>query len=126
MNVDAIDPSVRQDISDYLQLDEQALYGLIPPHLPEYAGTAFMNDGQERAGREAFEARVAPIRSKLCDEWKLCARMKDPSFDDGVKMVVMIGDVIAACTGGIPPFLAASLLLKIGLRKFCSCTPSAS
>jgi hypothetical protein len=121
MPFENLDPSAKQDIMDYLQLDESALYGLIPPHLSEYSGTMFMNEGQEKAGQKAFEDRLPPIRAKLCDEWKLCARMKDPSFDDGVKLVVMIGDVIATCAGGIPPFLAASLLVKIGLRRVCEC-----
>lgn len=121
MPFENLEPTAQQDIRDYLQLDERTLYGLIPPYLPEYSGTVFMSEGQEDAGKRAFEDRLPSIRAELCDEWKLCARMKDPSFDDSVKLVVMIGDVIAASAGGIPPFLAASLLVKIGLRKVCDC-----
>jgi hypothetical protein len=124
VNTDELHPSVREEISDYMQLDIDALYGLIPPFLPEYSGTLFSNEGQEGAGKKAFEARLPRFKEKLCTEWKLCEKMKDPNFEDGVKLAVIIGDVIAATTGGIPPFLAASLLIKIGLRRVCECKPS--
>jgi hypothetical protein len=110
-----------EDIRDYLSLDEQDLYELIPGFLPEYEGTNFMTEGQRAAGKKAFEQRVNAIKKTLCHDWQLCSRLKDPNFDDTVKLVVMVGDVIAACSGGIPPFLAASIIAKIGIRNFCNC-----
>ena len=113
--------SEREEISDYLSLNEDLLYSLIPPFLPEYRGTLFMTEGQIVAGKQAFEERKPMLRTTLCDEWKLCEKMRDPSFEDTVRLISTIGDVIALHTGGIPPFLVGSLLIKIGVRKFCNC-----
>ena len=121
MNEQPISQAVREEINDCLQLDEDALYSLIPPHLPEYRGAVFMTPGQIEAGKKEFEKRTVTLRERLCKEWNLCAKIKDPSVDDAVKLVVTIGDVIAIHTGGIPPFLVSSLLVKIGLRRFCNC-----
>ncbi len=67
------------------------------------------------------------LHEKICGEWRLCDKIEDVvHFKDAVNLVVVVGDAISAVTVGIPPVLVASLLVKIGLRKFCGCTQQAA
>lgn len=109
----------RKQIEKYLQLDEAYLYSLIPPYLEP--GGIYDFQGQVSAGKRLFESMQSSIRARLCEEWALCAKIDHPSFKDATNIVVVIGDVLSTTISGIPPFLVASLLVKIGLRKFCEC-----
>jgi len=108
----------RARIGKYLQLDEEQLYSV----LASYTETSIFDPaGQRAAGKQIFEKLQATLHMRLCDEWGLCAKLKDESVKEATNVVVVIGDVIAAHVVGLPPFLIASLLVKIGLRQFCKC-----
>jgi len=108
----------RARIGKYLQLDEEQLYSVLASNLEN---VLFDPAGQRAAGRQIFEKLQATLRTRLCDEWGLCTKLDDESVKDATNVVVIIGDVIAAHVGGLPPFLIASLLVKIGVRRFCKC-----
>ena len=109
----------RNEIDKYLQLDEEYLYSLIPPHLESDIFYDF--NGQIEAGKKAFTAMETTIQTRLCDDWELCNKIDDPHLADITNLVVVIGDVLSTTVSGLPPFLVASLLVKTGLRKFCGC-----
>jgi hypothetical protein len=111
----------RERIARYLELEEENLYSVLAAYAEELRGTMFDPAGQRKAGREIFEKLEAGLRTRLCDEWGLCAKVEDASVKDATSLVVVVGDVISAGVIGFPPFLVASLLVKIGLRKFCKC-----
>jgi hypothetical protein len=116
-----IAPKDRERIAKYLQLDEEHLYSVLASHAEELRGTVFDPAGQQKAGRRVFEKLEEGLRTRLCDEWGLCAKLETADLKDATNLVVLIGDVIAVHVGGLPPFLVASLLVKIGLRRFCRC-----
>jgi hypothetical protein len=109
----------RSRIGKYLQLDEDQLYSVLATYTDK--NSVFDPAGQRAAGKRAFARLEATLHARLCDEWGLCARLKEESVKDATNVVVIIGDVIAAHVVGLPPFLIASLLVKIGLRQFCKC-----
>jgi hypothetical protein len=111
----------RERIEKYLQLDEKHLYSVLATHAEELRGKIYDPAGQQADGKRVFEGLEAGLRTRLCDEWGLCAKLEDASVKDATNLVVIIGDVIAARVIGLPPFLVASLLVKIGLRRFCKC-----
>ena len=121
MDIRAISQLEQEEISNYLALDEELLYSLIPPYLPEYQNTVFAPEGQITAGKKTFKSMEKQLHKKLCKQWKLCKRIDDPTFEDTTKLIVLIGDVIATPAVGVPPFLIASIVVKIGVREFCNC-----
>ena len=116
-----IDPREHEEITKYLMLDENMLYSLIPPYFPEYEGTLFTMEGQIDAGREKFQTLRPRLRVKICEEWELCKKIDDSILQDEVNLVIAIADILSTITTGIPPFLVASILVRIGLRNFCNC-----
>jgi hypothetical protein len=116
-----ISPSEREEIENYLFLDEELLYSLIPAYAPEYDNTRFSPHGQTAAGRKIFQSMQQELYNLLCKEWKLCKQLDDPTLQDTTQLVVLIGDLISTTAVGIPPFLIASILVKIGVREFCNC-----
>jgi hypothetical protein len=125
-----INEKEREEIEEYLFLDEPELYSLITPYFSSEPGiiTGFETEGQIRAGRKKFNELKPFLYKKICQEWKLCEKIDNPSLQDNLNLVVALSDILATTTititgvtGTMPPFLIATILLKIGLRKFCNC-----
>jgi hypothetical protein len=121
MEIRKIGEEEREEIEKYLMLDDSWLYSLIPPYLPEYKHTEFAPEGQIEAGKNKFQELKQRLYVKICKEWDICKKIDHPMFDDELNLVVVIGDAISTVSMSIPPFLIASIILKIGLRKFCDC-----
>jgi hypothetical protein len=113
--------AAKREIEEYLELDLDALYSLIPPFVPEHKGAVFMTQGQIEAGRTEFEKLVDNLRHVLCAEWGLCKRIKSDQYKDTIQLVSAMADTIAVHSGFVPPFLAASIIFKFGVRHFCGC-----
>jgi hypothetical protein len=111
----------RELIGRYLRLDEETLYSVLAAQAEGLRGYVFDAAGQKAAGKRIFNELKAGLRTRLCDEWHLCAKLDDASLKDATNLVVVVGDVVSAGVTGVPPFLVASLLVKIGLRQFCKC-----
>jgi hypothetical protein len=122
MPVREFSPGERERVEKYLLLDEEHLYSLIPPYLLEFDGTVFQTEGQVEAGRRWFAALRPRLEQKLCDEWQMCKKIDDPDFEDAAKVVVILGDALATVVAGVPPVLVSSIIVRIGLRRFCDCT----
>lgn len=121
MEIRGFNPGERERAERYLLLDEEQLYPLIPPYLTEYDHTRFSPDGQREAGRTWFEAIRGSLEQKLCDEWRMCRTIGRPEFADAAALVVVIGDAIATTVAGVPPVLVATIIVRMGVRRFCDC-----
>src|SRR5262245_18152614 len=122
MQIREFAPGERQRAEKYLLLDQEQLYSLIPQYLEEYQGTLFAPDGQREAGRTWFAAIRVRLEHTVCEEWQMCRRINDPNFEDMAKLVLVIGDAVTTVTTGVPPFLVASIIVRMGLRNFCGCS----
>lgn len=123
MEIQEIDENLREEIEQYLFLDEDDLYSLLSAYSDKYKGVFFSPEGQKEAGKEEFQTLSKPLYQQICQKWKLCEKIDDPVLADNVNLVVAIADIIAPLAIGFPPFVIASILVKIGLRKFCNCSP---
>ena len=108
----------RQEIEEYLSLDEDLLYSLIPPFV---STDAYSPVGQVEDGKREFERIKPSLYEAVCVNWNCCSKIDDPALQDNINLVVALADTIASPTIGIPPFIIATILVKIGLRRFCKC-----
>lgn len=115
--------SDRQHIQRLLRLDVDGLYSLLPAYDKAHEGTLFSPEGQNKAGREIFESLRQQIHKKICIEWEYCKKRPMEQYQDSVMLVASVADVLSALSTGIPPFVIAALVVKIGLRTFCGCDP---
>lgn len=111
----------RRRVQQYLTLDTDDLVALIPPSLPEYKGTLFAPEGQVHAGWKEFEKLKSKLTTVLCVEWELCSKIKSEQYKDAVNLIAAMADVIAAHSGFVPPFLASTIIFKMGVRQLCKC-----
>jgi len=124
--MEPIDEASKTEVERYLSLDIEELYSLIPDYMPEHSGKMFSPDARKSVGKEVIQRLSAELKRAICQEWGYCKRRNDPHFNDSVRLTVAIGDVVTVACGLIPPFLISSLLIKLGLAKFCDCKTSES
>jgi hypothetical protein len=121
MEIREIDENLREEIEQYLFLDEDDLYSLIPPYSDKYKDALFAPTGQIEAGKKEFQALLEPLYQQICHEWNLCQKIDDPILADNVNLVLTIAYIIAPLVVGLPLYIIASILVKIDLTKFCDC-----
>ncbi len=122
MKIRDVSESEREEIEEYLFLDDNDLYSLLPAYSEKYKGTVFAPEGQIKAGKEEFKGIQRSVHSKICLEWQFCQKADDALLGDYINLVVVIADLIAPVVMQFPPFIIASILVKIGIRKFCNCS----
>jgi|ERR1700730_11191565 hypothetical protein len=121
MNKADIDPQTRKEIIEYLSLEEEDFYPILGAYSAAQ-GTLFSPRGQIEAGKRYFSSIRHDLHQKICVEWNLCAKIADPRWGDGVQLAAVLGDIVSTVAVGVPPLIIASLIVKIGVRSFCSCT----
>jgi hypothetical protein len=120
-NMSEMTDAQRRRVAQYMSLDTDALVSLIPPYLPRYEGSLFAPVGQVRAGWEEFDKLKLILTPILCVDWDLCRKIKSKQYEDAVSLISAIADVIAAHSGFVPPFLASTIIVKMGVRRLCNC-----
>jgi hypothetical protein len=118
MTFDPTGAALRSKIADYLQLDETDLFSVVGVYAAA-PGTCFSPQGQIETGKTAFEKLRASLKSKLCDEWDLCSKLKEDRYNDPINLIAAIGDAIAGLTIGVPPLVISTLIFKMGIRQLC-------
>jgi len=114
----------RRRVEQYLSLETDDLVSLIPPFLPDYQHSMFSPEGQEAAGWKEFNKLKDTLTHVLCVQWGLCHRIKSDQFKDAIDLISAMADVIAVHSGFVPPFLASTILFKMGVRQLCKCPES--
>jgi hypothetical protein len=111
----------RAKIEELLSLPADGLFSILPAYSPEYEHTSFAPEGQLKAGRQIFERLRARLHQLVCIEWDYCEKRRSDKYQDPVVLVASVADVISASLTGVPPFVVSTLLVKIGLSRFCEC-----
>ncbi|MCY7275906.1 MAG: hypothetical protein LH702_19750 [Phormidesmis sp. CAN_BIN44] len=111
----------KQEIEEYLSLDENLLYSLIPPYLEE--GRLYSPEGQIEEGKRKFDELKPSLYENICINWDCCSKIDAPALQDNINLIATLADIVAVASSsiGIPPFIIATILVKIGLRRFCKC-----
>ena len=113
--------SERDYIASLLAKDFDELYMLIAQGDPSNADVLFAPTQARAKGERTFKDLLAPLRKKICTEWKYCSRRHDPELQDNVTLVASLADVVSTIIGGIPANIVAALLVKKGLTALCRC-----
>jgi hypothetical protein len=111
----------KRRIERYMLLDANDLVALIPSYLPEYRETLFAPEGQRNAGWREFDRLKSVVVPILCVDWNLCKKIKSEQYKDAISLISAIADIIAAHSGFVPPFLASTIIFKMGVRQLCKC-----
>lgn len=119
-DIEMINEHSRQKIENLMSLDENDLYSLLPAYCSEYDNTAFREEGQIKAGKKIFDSTLLKVKEKVCIEWNACEKVKNNDFADTITLIASIADIIMGIVGTIPPFVIATLMVKIGITKICN------
>ena len=46
--------------------------------------------------------------------------VRQAELDDATNLAIVIGDAIATTVTGVPPLLVATIIGRIGVRRFCN------
>ena len=114
----------RAELEKLLGKDIDELLVLLAQSDPEHAETMFSSDEARDAGRRRFEQLSAPLRRRICDEWRYCEKKANGDLTDHVEIAVTVADLITTVVGGLPVALVTALVMKRGLNQLCGCGAS--
>lgn len=87
----------------------------------DYAPSAGVLDesetDQKQKGIRIFEMRSSELRDLLCSQQEAIASKIQ---GDPMQLAVVIADLVASSTIGLAPFIVSALIVRIGLKHYCS------
>ena len=103
-------------------MDEDELYYELAIWLPESSMAMHGPSALQNLGRRRFADLRMSLYRRICLEAQFCSKLDDPQINDAVTLVSTLADVIASSTIGVPvpAIVLASLIVRMGIRKFCS------
>lgn len=108
----------RTTIETYLSHTEDMLYAeLAPPQRDLFTDLQVA----AKAGQQEFERHRQKLYQRICVQEDICTKLGNPELSDKINLIIAIGDIVAASAIGIPPFIVATLIVRMGVRKFCQC-----
>jgi hypothetical protein len=117
-------PNEHDRIARLLNQSPTRLYIELALESPEHKGALYSEAQSEQIGRGIFQRLEQQLFEVVCTKWRYCAKHEDPRFFDSVTLVASLADIISVTVTGVPPFVVAALLFKIGLETFCKCQPA--
>lgn len=88
-----------------------------------------MRGGGTMRGFGSLWSSVEPrLRQKICGEWNWCARRENYTFQNQETLVIALAEMLTNrfMPQNVPVVLLASIAVKVGLDKFCACSPAPS
>jgi hypothetical protein len=124
-------------IQEYLQMDISQIQNIIAKSYIDYSISQAESSLAEKGiytsivkppssafdqiFHEWFNSIYERLQRKLCIEWDLCKKIDDKIYEDEIALITGIADIVVDIVVGVPPITVSVLLVKIGLKKFCSC-----
>jgi len=81
----------------------------------------FSPKSEEKIGRGFMKVNKENLEKLICQKLDYCNKVKDDKFNDKANLIIALTDVIATGYIGVPPVAITSIILKIGLDKYCEC-----
>ncbi|MBN2081933.1 hypothetical protein JW859_06965 [bacterium] len=72
-------------------------------------------------GRQIWDLITDRIYQAVCVKWEYCKKRDDPRFNTPAAIIIAVTDIIVGLQIGFTPVTAASLIVRLGLDKFCKC-----
>ncbi len=82
-------------------------------------------DPASRGPAEVWDKVAAPLRQRLCDEWKYCKVRQDARWENDLDLAAVVLSVLTVRVLHLPVpadlALIATIVVKRGLDLFCGC-----
>jgi len=101
---------------EYLNRSLEDLLSELGTHVPRIRG--------EKKSKHNFWKSIEPVlRQRVCIDWKWCHQREKLNFQNLEDLVVVLAEALTGLVipSSIPLMLIASILVKIGVDKFCQC-----
>ncbi len=89
-----------------------------------------MRGGATRGLGSLWNSLQPSLRQKICVEWNWCERRQDYTFQNQEALAIVLAEILSNrfMPQNVPVVLLASIMVKLGLDKFCDCgkVPSAA
>ncbi|NUO79892.1 hypothetical protein HUU05_07430 [candidate division KSB1 bacterium] len=89
-----------------------------------------MRSGATRGLGSLWNSLQPSLRQKICVEWNWCERRQDYTFQNQETLAIVLAEILSNrfMPQNAPVVLLASIMVKLGLDKFCDCgkVPSAA
>ena len=112
-----IKPEEEFEILEYLKLDEDLLCGML-------ARKFSRSNDLVSEGKRILEEIDESLFQKVCNEMEYCKNKSQFNYMDTKSLAIMLYqniDSIPYKESNIPKAILATILVKIGLSRFCKC-----
>ena len=103
-------------IKDY-SLDE--LYSELFTTSEEGQGMLGAPGVRKLKGKSIFSRYEKALKNEVCDKWNACLKIKQ--YKNILELSASVATIIAPVIPQLSPFVAAMIISKIGIKKFCNC-----
>ncbi len=114
-------PSERKEFDFYFQLDQDTLFMFIGRSADGGRGILFSPEAAKECGESWWSNIQKDLHDRICIDWEYCKKSNDKRLQEKYTLAVTVADIISSLLIGIPPFAVVSLIMKMGLDKFCDC-----
>ena len=74
----------------------------------------------EKNGRKVFDALLPKIRTRVCDDWRGCEKLK-LNNDETATALLLADWFITAKVAAFPVATLTVLTMRIGIKRLCGC-----
>jgi len=111
-----------KEINFFLNKDEQELYTILSSYSTNQVEIReLVPEETNEKGEKEFSKIEQILFNKICIEWGYCKQLQKQTFKENENLIIAILDIVSSLTIGFPPTLITAILLKKGLKNFCSC-----
>ena len=93
--------------------------------LPDLMAELALYDEPTKGPGDTWQKIAAPLRQRLCTEWKWCAVRQEAQFENDYDLLVAVFTVLTSRVLHLPldvdMALISAILVKRGLDHFCGC-----
>jgi hypothetical protein len=116
-----VNESVRAEIEFFLGHPENQLQAMLGGYHKRQLEFVGLLPKRVRPGNMWAQLYEPLLYGKLCVQEDMCAQLASVGSMDEVTLTLHIGDLICSLLWKLPPFMAAALLVKTGITRFCHC-----
>jgi hypothetical protein len=74
---------------------------------------------RSRKGQSLFNRVLPKLRECVCDQWGACEKIEQ--YQNLIQLSEVLATLISPVVPQISPAVAAVIIVKMGLSKFCNC-----
>ena len=107
------------------EADRRKLQAYLDRPLNDLMSELELYDPASKGPADVWNKVAGPLRQRLCVEWDYCRVRQDARLDDRVTLALAVLAELAKPALNLPMqadhLLLATIVVKLGLDKFCNC-----